>query len=292
MTGRIRTAAALPWALAFFLFIGLPGQDGYGSVIWSEGAAPRIIAGLLSDLEHKTNGPSGTLEHFVAKSRLLNLQLKRDYETKKSFVTLLSEIGQSKKFHEDFIRQFPAEALGYAGLADCFHFLPGVLGGSQTKAEGLYEKSLSLRADGETLYKALLFHLNGKAEEIPLGKVRREKCDLLLKQLEKWTETPLQPQDPTVLFYKRWTPYQRGVWHFQCEEPGPARTKISEHLARDPKSYWGWYILWRLGKKHPQLLSEGLPPAAICLENAAAFAKERDDRVFLDRLGKEAGKNF
>ncbi|MBL8995173.1 MAG: hypothetical protein JNM63_17635, partial [Spirochaetia bacterium] len=210
-------------------------------------------------------------------------------ETKKGFARLLSLLSDSRKFHENFAKQFPDEWIARAGLADYYHFLPGFLGGSKEKAEKLYLEAAGLGADPEALYRRLLFYLNAP-EEMPMKEPRSKTCADILTELEKSLLSKTVSGDIKLLYLKRWTVYQRGVWYFWSAKPREALAKMNEHLAENPRSYWTWYFLWRIGRYEPGLVGATLPSPEISFQNALRIAGELDDPVFIDRIKSESRK--
>lgn len=245
------------------------------TLLWSEGPRLPDIEKALAELE--ASGASSNRDFLAAKSHLLSLQLRRTWETKKGYVRLLSLLSDSKKFHEAFIKDFPEEWIPRTALADYYNFLPGILGGSKEKAEKLYLEAANLGNDPEALYRRLLFYLNAP-EEIPMKESRSRSCADILEALEKSPALKSPSTDPRLVYLKRWTVYQRGVWYFFNGKPREALSKMNEHLAENPKSYWAWYFLWRIGRDETSF------------QNALRFAGELDDPVFIERIRNEAQK--
>lgn len=273
------------FAALVFLFQPLfPESPSLPALLWSEGPKLADIEKALVDLE--TSSKSSNCDFLIGKSHLLSVQLRRTWETKKGYVRLLSLLSESKSFHENFMKQFPGEWIPRAGLADYYNFLPGFLGGSKEKAEKLYLEAAS-NADPEALYRRLLFYLNAP-EELPMKEARSRICADILGQLEK--SLPGDSTDPRLQYLKRWTTYQRGVWLFFNSQPREALATLRRHLAENPRSYWAWYFLWRIGRSEPGLVGPELPSPEICFQNATKFGAELDDPVFIERIQGESRK--
>ena len=194
--------------------------------------------------------------------------IKQTFEAKK-IMKAVDIISKAKKLNNLILKKDPDNPAALVGMGEHYQYMPGILGGSDSKAKKYFLRALGNRGGSYAAYKTLIFFLN-KVGDFEMAK---EIFDRIQKG--EFKKEPLFED-----FYQVSVIYQEGVRLYRQKEFLRSKETLEQYLTLHPSNYWAHYMLWK-AKKALGEDGGGL------WEKAYSLAEAKGNQVFLDTLKKD-----